>query len=53
MRGGFLIIVLFPDIVQAGSDCSTLLAGIPGHVLLWLAVCALSFRRRDAAAVTG
>ena len=53
VRGGFLIILLFPDIVQAGSDCATLLAGIPGYVLLWLAVCALSFRRRAAAAVTG
>ncbi len=53
VRGAFLIIVLFPDIVQAGSDCATLLAGIPGYVLLWLAVCALSFRRRAAAAVTG
>jgi len=53
VRGGFLIILLFPDIVQAGSDCASLLAGIPGYVLLWLAVCALSFRRRAAAAVTG
>jgi hypothetical protein len=53
VRGGFLIILLFPDIVQAGSDCSTLLAGIPGYLLLWLAVCTLSFRRRTAAAVTG
>ncbi len=53
VRGAFLIIVLFPDIVQAGSDCATLVAGIPGYVLLWLAVCALSFRRRAAAGVTG
>lgn len=51
VRGGFLIIMLFPDIVQAGSDCASLLAGIPGYILLWLAVCALSFRRRAAAAV--
>jgi hypothetical protein len=32
--------------VQAGSDCATLLAGIPGMVLLWLAVVTLSFTRR-------
>ena len=44
VHGAFLIILLFPDIVQAGSDCATLLAGIPGMVLLWLAVVALSFR---------
>ena len=51
VHGAFLIILLFPDIVQAGSDCATLLAGIPGKVLLWLAVIAASFRagrgRRD------
>ena len=44
--GVFLIILLFPDIVQAGSDCATLLAGIPGMVLLWLAVVSVSFTRR-------
>ena len=46
VHGAFLIILLFPDIVQAGSDCATLLAGIPGMVLLWLAAVTLSFRRR-------
>jgi hypothetical protein len=46
VHGAFLIILLFPDIVQAGSDCATLLAGIPGMVLLWLAVVSLSFTRR-------
>ena len=46
VHGAFLIILLFPDIVQAGSDCATLLAGIPGMVLLWLAVVTLSFTRR-------
>ncbi len=50
VHGAFLIILLFPDIVQAGSDCATLLAGIPGMVLLWLAVVRLSFTRRTAAA---
>jgi hypothetical protein len=48
VHGAFLIILLFPDIVQAGSDCATLLAGIPGMLLLWLAVVAMSFTRRQA-----
>jgi hypothetical protein len=46
VHGAFLIVLLFPDIVQAGSDCASLLAGIPGMVLLWLAVVTLSFSRR-------
>jgi hypothetical protein len=46
VHGAFLILLLFPDMVQAGSDCATLLAGIPGMVLLWLAVVTLSFTRR-------
>jgi hypothetical protein len=50
VHGAFLIVLLFPDIVQAGSDCATLLAGIPGMVLLWLAVVTLSFSRRPAPA---
>ena len=50
VHGAFLIILLFPDIVQAGSDCTTLLAGIPGMVLLWLAVVTTSFARRSAPA---
>ncbi len=48
VHGAFLIILLFPDVVQAGSDCATLLAGVPGMVLLWLAVVALSFTHRSA-----
>jgi hypothetical protein len=51
VHGAFLVILVFPDIVQAGSDCSTLLAGIPGMVLLWLAVITTSFARPSAAAV--
>jgi hypothetical protein len=51
VHGAFLIILVFPDIVQAGSDCATLLAGIPGMVLLWLAVVTTSFARRPAPAV--
>jgi hypothetical protein len=46
VHGAFLIILLFPGVVQAGTDCATLLAGIPGQVLLWLAVVMLSFSRR-------
>ena len=55
VHGAFLIVLVFPDIVQAGSDCSTLLAGIPGMVLLWLAVVTTSFARRPApeAVITG
>jgi hypothetical protein len=52
VHGAFLILLLFPDIVEAGSDCATLLAGIPGIILLWLAVVALSFKRRPAEAST-
>jgi hypothetical protein len=46
IHGTFLIILLFPGLVQAGSDCATLLAGIPEMVLLWYAGTALSFTRR-------
>ena len=46
MHGAFLIILLFPDIVKAESDYTTLLAGIPGMFLLWLGVVAISFTRR-------
>ena len=45
IQGLFLIILVFPDLVQSASDCSTLLAGIPGTVLLWFGVVALSFNR--------
>ncbi|MGH3205248.1 MAG: hypothetical protein ACRDP5_24840 [Streptosporangiaceae bacterium] len=50
VHGAFLIVLLFPDTVQSGTDCATLLAGIPGMVLLWLAVVTLSFRHRPASA---
>jgi hypothetical protein len=48
VHGALLIVLLFPGIVQSESDCATLLAGIPGMVLLWLAVVAYSFSRRTA-----
>ncbi len=44
-HGAFLILLLLPDTVQAGSDCATLLAGIPGVVLLWFFVVRTSFAR--------
>lgn len=47
-HGGFLVILAFPAIVQAGDGWSGLLAGIPGLVVLWVAVVAFSFRRRSA-----
>ena len=48
-RGAFLIILLFPAIVEAGQDWSGLLAGIPGFLVLWAAVVTYSFTRRSAA----
>jgi hypothetical protein len=48
MHGAFLMLLLFPGIVMAGSDCATLLAGIPSMILLWLAAVTLSFKRRSA-----
>jgi hypothetical protein len=46
VHGAFLVILLFPDIVEAGSDCATMLAGVPGMILLWLSVVSFSFTRR-------
>jgi hypothetical protein len=45
-HGAFLILLLFPEIVKSESDCATLLAGMPGLVLLWLCVVTTSFARR-------
>jgi hypothetical protein len=53
VHGAFLILLLFSGIVEAGSDCASLLAGIPSMVLLWLAVVAYSFRRRPAPTAVG
>jgi hypothetical protein len=47
-HGALLILLLFPGIVQAGSDCASLLAGIPGMIALWLVVVRLSFTPRPA-----
>jgi hypothetical protein len=48
MHGVLLILLFFPDIVVQEADSSALLAGIPGIILLWLGVVALSFTRRQA-----
>jgi hypothetical protein len=45
-HGAFLILLLFPAVVQAASDWGGLLAGIPGMILLWFGVIAFSFARR-------
>jgi hypothetical protein len=50
VHGAFLLLLLFPTIVMAGNDLATLLAGIPGMILLSLAVVAVSFKRRTATA---
>lgn len=47
-HGAFLVLLLFPAVVQAGDSWSDLLAGIPGLLVLWAAVVAFSFRRRSA-----
>ena len=52
-HGMFLIILLFPGLVQGATDCATLIAGIPATALLWLGAVALSFRRRDGKSATG
>ena len=46
IHGTFLILLLFPGLVLAGSDVATLAAQIPGMVLLWFLVVSLSFTRR-------
>jgi hypothetical protein len=50
VHGAFLVLLLFPAVVQAGSDWAALLAGIPGMVLLYLAVVRLTFARRISTA---
>lgn len=52
IHGTFLILLLFPSLVLAGSDFAGLAAGIPGTVVLWFAVVTLSFTRRNAKAAS-
>jgi hypothetical protein len=49
IHGAYRTTLLFPVIVQAGSDWSTPLSGIPEMVLLWFSVTAFAFARRSAA----
>jgi hypothetical protein len=48
----FLVIMLFPQLVNAEDDWISLLAGIPGWIILWIVVVRLSFRRNFVAAAT-
>lgn len=47
-RALLLVLLLFPALVKAEDDWVSLIAGIPGTVLLWLVVTAVTFGRRDA-----
>lgn len=42
----FLVLLLFPALVKGEDDWITLLAGIPGMVLIWLLAVAVIFRPR-------
>ena len=44
----FLILLLFPTFVKAETDWVTLIAGIPGTVLLWLVTVSLTFGPRTS-----
>jgi hypothetical protein len=52
MHGMILILLLFPGVVAEESDYSAMLAGIPGIILLWIGVVAMSFARRRQAPVS-
>ena len=45
-HGALLLVLLLPDIVQSAVDVSTLLAGIPTILLLWIGVVSFSFARK-------
>jgi hypothetical protein len=42
----FLVLLLFPALVKGEDDWITLLAGIPGTILIWLFAVAFTFRPR-------
>ena len=44
----FLLLLLFPSFVKAETDWVTLIAGIPGTVLLWLVAVAITFGARTS-----
>ena len=45
----FLVLLLFPSLVKAEDDWVTVVAGIPGTVMIWLLAVALTFRARRSA----
>ncbi len=47
----FLLLLLFPSLVMSEQDWITLLAGIPGSVLLWVFAVMITFCRRRATAL--
>jgi hypothetical protein len=49
-HAAFLVILAFPALVKAEDDWISLLAGLPGLVVLWLAVVMFSFARRPRVA---
>jgi hypothetical protein len=46
-HAALLVILLFPDVVKSEDDWITLLAGLPGLFILWIAVVVFSFARRQ------
>jgi hypothetical protein len=49
-RAALLVLVLFPVLVKAEADWTETLAAIPGLILVWLVVTAMTFRRADESA---
>lgn len=45
----FLVLLLFPLLVNSEDDWVTFLAGIPGTIVVWIVAIALTFRRRRSA----
>jgi threonine/homoserine/homoserine lactone efflux protein len=45
----FLVLLLFPALVNGEQDWVTLLAGMPTAFMVWLLAVALAFRRREPA----
>ena len=45
----FLVLLLFPSLVNGEQDWVTLLASMPATLLVWLSAVALTFRRQESA----
>jgi hypothetical protein len=45
-HAAILVILVFPDLVKSEDDWITLLAGLPGLILFWVAVVMFSFSRK-------